>query len=493
MAAILTYVFQVNLLLSLLFLGYHFLLRGLTFYELNRVYLVLGAVYAFVYPFLDINSWFAKTIPLVEGEVLAYFPVIPPASPEFGLHHYLVWLMGAGGAIFLLILLIRLASLVRIHNHSKEAIWQNYLYRNVLFPIRPFSFFNRIYLHRQQHVDSELPDIFKHEYIHVKGLHSIDVIVFEMITVVCWYNPLIWLLRRAVRQNLEFLTDQQVLKQGVDRQHYQYSLVQTAQPQGGSSIGTQFNFNYLKKRIMMMNKKRSSRLQMGRYAFLLPALLLAGITLTVNHANAKIEDVVLKLRESSLDQHLQAVSEKDAITEGAVKSAPDTSTIGSVKKVQSRKHAADALSISGKVADNQEASPLMIVDGEEMPSGFDLNSVDPNTIESIEVLKDAHAFPYGEAGRNGVLLIELKENAKNPIKKTSKQEGSPLVVIDGEEMPRAFDLNSVDPNTIDSIKVLKDAHAFPYGEAGRDGVLLIALKGKSVSENQDTASEKQGD
>ena len=100
MAAILTYVFQVNLLLSLLFLGYHFLLRGLTFYELNRVYLVLGAVYAFVYPFLDINSWFAKTIPLVEGEVLAYFPVIPPASPEFGLHHYLVWLMGAGGAIF---------------------------------------------------------------------------------------------------------------------------------------------------------------------------------------------------------------------------------------------------------------------------------------------------------------------------------------------------------------------------------------------------------
>ena len=185
----------------------------------------------------------------------------------------------------------------------------------------------------------------------------------------------------------------------------------------------------------MMNKKRSSRLQMGRYAFLLPALLLAGITLTVNHANAKIEDVVLKLRESSLDQHLQAVSEKDAITEGAVKSAPDTSTIGSVKKVQSRKHAADALSISGKVADNQEASPLMIVDGEEMPSGFDLNSVDPNTIESIEVLKDAHAFPYGEAGRNGVLLIELKENAKNPIKKTSKQEGSPLVVIDGEEMP----------------------------------------------------------
>ncbi|MGO3653884.1 MAG: M56 family metallopeptidase [Sphingobacterium sp.] len=493
MAAILTYVFQVNLLLSLLFLGYHFLLRGLTFYELNRVYLVLGAVYAFVYPFLDINSWFAKTIPLVEGEVLAYFPVIPPASPEFGLHHYLVWLMGAGGAIFLLILLIRLASLVRIHNHSKEAIWQNYLYRNVLFPIRPFSFFNRIYLHRQQHVDSELPDIFKHEYIHVKGLHSIDVIVFEMITVVCWYNPLIWLLRRAVRQNLEFLTDQQVLKQGVDRQHYQYSLVQTGQPQGGSSIGTQFNFNYLKKRIMMMNKKRSSRLQMGRYAFLLPALLLAGITLTVNQANAKIEDVVLKLRESSLDQQLRAVSEKDAITEGAGESAPDTSTIGSVKKVQSRKHA-DASSIIGKAADNQEASPLMIVDGEKMPSEFDVKSIDPNTIESMSILKNATSIKlYGSEGKNGVILIELKENAKNPIKKTSKQDGSPLVIVDGEEMPSGFDPNSVDPNTIDSIKVLKDAHAFPYGEAGRDGVLLIALKGKSVSENQDTASEKQGD
>src|SRR5690606_30059398 len=119
--------------LSLLFLGYHFLLRGLTFFYLNRIYFLLGMLYAFVHPVVDIKSWFARTIPLVEGEVLAYLPVISPAPSEFGLHHFLVWLIGAGSVVFLLILLVRLGSLVRLHRQSTEAIWQRYLYRNVLF------------------------------------------------------------------------------------------------------------------------------------------------------------------------------------------------------------------------------------------------------------------------------------------------------------------------------------------------------------------------
>lgn len=113
-----------------------------------------------------------------------------------------------------------------------------------------------IYLNKQWHNNHELNDIFKHENIHAKELHSIDVLLFEILTIVCWYNPFVWMMRRSVRQNLEYLTDQQVLNKGTDRQRYQYSLLNTAQQEQSVGISNHFNFKTLKKRIIMMNKKK---------------------------------------------------------------------------------------------------------------------------------------------------------------------------------------------------------------------------------------------
>lgn len=489
MDAILTYSLQVNVLLALLFIGYRFLLRGLTFYKLNRLYLLGGAVYAFVYPFVDMKRFFAETVPLPEGKLLMYFPMLSQTEPEFGLPHILIGLLGLGGATCLLVLLIRLASLMRLHRRSKQAFWWGYGYRNVFFPIRPFSFFNRIYLHKEQHPDSELQAIFKHESVHVEGLHSVDMIVFEVIMVVCWYNPLVWLMRRAVRQNLEFLTDQQVLKQGVDRQYYQYALVQVVQPPDGSAMGNPFNFNYLKKRIMMMNKKRSSRAQMGRYAFLLPTLLFAGIVCTVNQANAKIEHVVAKLGDRDLDNRLREIVGTDITTESEQGSVLKTRGIDALQRAESRplgsvkgqlgsQAGETASTIRNEIGDSS-LDTLVIVDGKEISGGLDAASLDPDAIKSVEVLKDETATNrYGEKGRNGVLLITLKDAEE--VKQ--KQKASPLVIVDGDEIPGGLEAASLDPNAIKSTVVLKDEKATDlYGEKGKDGVVLIELKQSNES------------
>ena len=156
---------------------------------------------------------------------MAYFPdfasgnVADKGSPTIAsLIYGVIMLVG----VFLLVkLAVQLLSLLRIHLHSVKASWKRYIYRNVLFPIAPFSFFNRIYVNKEQHQELELYDIFEHEDIHVKGLHTIDILMFEMLLIGCWYNPFVWLMRKAVRQNLEFLPDQQVLNKGVDRQTYQ--------------------------------------------------------------------------------------------------------------------------------------------------------------------------------------------------------------------------------------------------------------------------------
>lgn len=206
---ILTYILQVNLLLAIVFVSYQFLLKNLTFYKLNRVYLLVGAIYALVYPFINIKSWFQESVSMVLPEMSSFVDLSAFQEVEdfFSVYDLLLIVFGLGFLFFLSKLIIQLVSLFRIHLYSKPSQWRDYLFRNVIFPIAPFSFFNKVYLHQAQHQELELEDIFEHEYIHVKGRHTIDILLFEILLIGCWYNPFVWLMRKSVRQNLEFLTD----------------------------------------------------------------------------------------------------------------------------------------------------------------------------------------------------------------------------------------------------------------------------------------------
>ncbi len=427
MEALLTYIIQVNLLLALIFLGYQFLLKDLTFYRLNRVYFLFGSIYAFVYPFMDVKAWFAKSITIPQGIIMEYFPLLEESKEEAGfyLSDLLVYLVAIGGLVLLTRLAIQLGSLLRIHWHSKASQWRDYIFRNVIFPITPFSFFNKIYLHKEQHQDLELYDIFKHEQVHVKGHHSIDVLLFEIVLLCCWYNPFVWYMRKAVRQNLEFLTDQQVLDKGVDRQTYQYSLLNVTKQGASVGISNQFNFKTLKKRIMMMNKKRSSQLQLGKYVFLLPVLIIAGITFTVNQAEAKIERVVVTLNETDLNQQIKKVMIQHP--------RKDTTDLDSIKNLNTR---AFADYIQGKprsggqnksvntirfVDITPSKRPLVILDGEKLPINFKLDAINPKSIKSLRILKEAEAKSYGEEAKNGVIVIETKKEVDGQGAQGSKE------------------------------------------------------------------------
>src|SRR5690606_13848155 len=97
MESILTYLIQVNLLIALIYLGYYFLLKGLTFYNINRIYFILGTLYAFIYPFLDIKSWFSKQVELPIGEVMQYLPIVfQEKASFFSLSDLLIMLASAG-------------------------------------------------------------------------------------------------------------------------------------------------------------------------------------------------------------------------------------------------------------------------------------------------------------------------------------------------------------------------------------------------------------
>src|SRR5690606_10735359 len=103
--------------------------------------------------------------------------------------------------------------------------------------------------------------------------------------VLCWFNPGMWLLRNAIRENLEFATDRRVLGSGVAKQAYQYSLLGAGrQLEAYPAIAHGFNFKSLKIRILMMNKKRSSRLHLGKYLFAVPVIAVFALFFTMSRA-----------------------------------------------------------------------------------------------------------------------------------------------------------------------------------------------------------------
>ncbi|PRD46238.1 M56 family metallopeptidase [Sphingobacterium haloxyli] len=533
MYSLLAYIIQVNILLAVVYIGYSVLLKRLTFYRLNRGYFLVGGFFSFAYPFLDIKSLFRDHIEPV-GELMAYLPGFYMRQVEesvYTLENAIYSGIAVVGLWFVTRLCIQLLSLLRIHLHSRKAIWKTYWYQHVLFPIVPFSFLNKIYLHKEQHQESELYGIFEHENIHVKGLHSIDILMFEILLILCWYNPFVWFMRRAVRQNLEYLTDQQVLNKGVDRKTYQYSLLNVSKQGASLGVSSQFNFKFLKKRIMMMNKKKSSKLELSKYAFLLPIFIFSAGAFTISKADVKITEAAEVVREKRLDSF--KAEEKNERYDHDQESLE-----GVVVGPDMTKSEQEALSSKESKLDVKglQREPLYIVDGKQMLSGFDLDALNPDDIESVSVWKNsAEAIvKYGNEAAHGVVeittiakarqdAVRKKEQSqkemtdtlsgtvgdndrttsaevvnsighfrvqgvkKNPLDTTKqplllsrglKSGTVPLYVIDDEVQSKGKTaLDALDPNEIESITVLKDKSAISvYGDKGKNGVLVIATK-----------------
>jgi TonB-dependent SusC/RagA subfamily outer membrane receptor len=121
--------------------------------------------------------------------------------------------------------------------------------------------------------------------------------------------------------------------------------------------------------------------------------------------------------------------------------------------------------------------PLLIVDGKRT-SEEELQGINPKEIKSIDVLKnETSTFLYGEDGKNGVVLITMKKPAQHAIISTHGLKGKPLIVVDEKKMPADFELNTVNPDKIESISILKDKSANEiYGDEGKNGVIIIKTK-----------------
>ena len=285
MSLLIQYLVKLSISLAVVWLFYQFILRRLTFYNSNRWYLLGYTLFSFLIPFIDITSILGNNngsekniiqlIPSVHQYTIALEEAshcpIPIWSTSYDKWDWIAFALMAGAGILLLRFIIRYMSFIRVRRRSKLISEDGIKIYQVDDSIIPFSFGNAVFINPSQHTEAELREIVRHEFVHVRQKHTIDIVWAELLCIVNWFNPFAWLLKRSIRQNLEFIADNKVVENGIDKREYQYLLLKVI-GNNQYSIATQFNFSSLKKRIVMMNTTKSAKRQLGRFLFLFPVL-----------------------------------------------------------------------------------------------------------------------------------------------------------------------------------------------------------------------------
>jgi beta-lactamase regulating signal transducer with metallopeptidase domain len=172
--------------------------------------------------------------------------------------------MMAGTAFFLVRFIWQLITIFRIkHKSVPKRIGTQNVY-HLSDEMLPFSFFRWIFINTEVHSEEELKQILLHEQIHVQQWHSLDIVLAESLCIFFWWNPIVWLMKKEIAINLEYLADSEILRKGVNSRDYQYHLLRLTYHETAVQIVNNFNVSQLKQRIMMMNKNKSPKRTVGK-------------------------------------------------------------------------------------------------------------------------------------------------------------------------------------------------------------------------------------
>ena len=300
MPVLVVYILKLSISLAVVYFFYHFVLRKLTFYTWNRWYLLGYSFLSFFIACFNITPLFqsgllsynkaVQFVPLIDfyrGDISAGRGAEAIGQSNWSNWNWCLLIVTMGAVVLSLRLIIQYFSFLKIRSKAELLSENETKIYHVEADIIPFSFGNSIFINKQLHSLDELQEIVRHEFVHVKQKHSIDILWCELLCIVSWYNPFSWLLKRSIRQNLEFIADSKVLESGLNKKEYQYLLLKVI-GNNHFSIASKFNFSSLKKRIAMMNKMKTARMHIVKFLFILPlvAVLLIAFRKKEHEANS---------------------------------------------------------------------------------------------------------------------------------------------------------------------------------------------------------------
>jgi hypothetical protein len=259
--------------------GYFFyivFLRRLTFYRANRFFLLAWILLSV--PMATLTYSTAELLPSHNTIELKDFvinlPEITMASSPAWAVNVMLAVIFAGIAVRLVWLMVGVIAWLRLQS---QAVFIEKNGGVGIYALKgegtSFTFFNNVYIDSSLLGNQELPYVIAHETVHARDFHSFDIILSELFLAINWYNPFAWLLRNAVRENLEFIADNDAILQTGDKTGYQLALVRRANA-GKLPLSAEFSMSPLKRRFVMINAASSNRFQKFKFALLLPFIAL---------------------------------------------------------------------------------------------------------------------------------------------------------------------------------------------------------------------------
>lgn len=308
------YILQVSLCWLGFYLIYQLLLSNITYFHQNRFFLLLSLMLGLVIPLVD-------PFPAMEAggsALVSYYlePIIVGSNSASGVaisvneatgwpwQAIILRVYLAGMGIAFAYFLYGLISLFRLYRAAKIREQDGYKLAHTQQVHLPFSFFNILFWSRHHEVSPEdKQQIIQHELAHIKGWHSLDVLFLEVLSILMWCSPLVYLYRRSLRTTHEYLADAAVL-QTIQPKKYGHLLIRQSQSGPQIALANHFIHSQLKKRFMMMKKRKSKRQVLSRYFLLVPMMFLMTYLFSKNY-NSTIAAPSLEI----VDQVLGEVDE----------------------------------------------------------------------------------------------------------------------------------------------------------------------------------------
>ncbi|MFI3281200.1 MAG: M56 family metallopeptidase [Rikenellaceae bacterium] len=400
------YLLEVSVLLILLYIFNKLLLARETLHRLNRALWLSTLVVAFA-------------VPLCAGQSVRYAEVVMAEQPSeifdaeamvlFGdtangasiveiATNVLFWIYALGVAMliahtcftYLSLLRLVLCSSYRIDS-IRRAQFKEYerevgVQHNIRYVVHnrdlsPFSWLHFVVISEDDLCENGR-EIIIHELSHIKQHHSLDVSILNIVTIILWFNPAAWLTKSALQQVHEYCADESVIEAGVNAKEYQLLLIRKAVGARLYSMSNSLNHSNLKNRITMMLQKKSNKMAAAKCLYAIPLVILA----------------IALFTSPALADSTSAISEVK-ITNYLVNNQIDD------QKVE--------LNESGGSSHGADTKPYIVVNDKLAPDA-DINSIDPNKIESVSIVKDVNSSEFKRYNIDGdrsvgLVIIELKE------------------------------------------------------------------------------------
>lgn len=314
MLAFLFYDLKVAVLIAAFYFCYRLLMERDTLHRLNRVVLLVTLVLSLVLPLCVVTfheTQWMEPLPVddqAEPDVAELGQALPvvPARQWWQLA---LTVVVVGGMVLRLAYLLRSYSMLRrmLRNGEEHRLDDGVRLVVVDQPVAPFSWMNTIVVNRQDYAERNAL-LLIHERSHIRLHHSRDVVFVELLTVLQWFNPVVWLLSRDLRTVHEYEADEAVLSQGADTAQYITLLMHKAMGVQACVLANGINTSETKKRVKMMIKMKSPRWSWLKCLYIVP---IAALSLAVT-AQTVTDYKVLPSQELA---QVQAVDGEDPVFE----------------------------------------------------------------------------------------------------------------------------------------------------------------------------------